>query len=49
MALAIMGSGFLILGLYFGYLAYFLSTPEGQEHQRQQREMNRMYFPQQQR
>ncbi|MBR31849.1 MAG: hypothetical protein CMN77_11080 [Spirochaetaceae bacterium] len=49
MALAIMGTGFLILGMYFGYLAYFLSTPEGQEHQRQQREMNRMYFPEQQR
>jgi hypothetical protein len=47
MGLAIMGGGFFIMGAYFGYLAYFLSTPEGQEHQRMQRELNRTYMPQQ--
>ena len=48
LALTIMGGGFFILGMYFGYLDYFLSTPEGKEHQRQQRELNRQYFPHQQ-
>ncbi|MCB1305318.1 MAG: hypothetical protein KDK37_13615, partial [Leptospiraceae bacterium] len=33
LGLRIMGAGFLIMGLYFGYMQYFLSTPEGKEIQ----------------
>lgn len=45
MALTIMGAGFLILGLYFGYLEYFLSTPAGKEFQQLQRDLNRQHLP----
>ncbi|MCB1139446.1 MAG: hypothetical protein KDK23_11850 [Leptospiraceae bacterium] len=44
LALTVMGAGFFILGMYFGYLAYFLSTPAGQDFQRLQRDLNRDYM-----
>ena len=37
----VLGFGLLILGAYYGYLAYFLSTPEGKAHQKLQRKMQR--------
>jgi hypothetical protein len=44
LALRIMAIGFLILGGYYGWLYYFLSTPEGKAIQELQKKLNQQYF-----
>ncbi len=39
--LIVLGGGFLILGLYYSYFTYYMSTPEGKAQQHLQNELNR--------
>lgn len=45
-ALRIMGIGFLILGLYYSWFYYYLSTDEGKAILKLQKQLNLDYFNQ---
>ena len=41
----IMGSGLMVLGLYYAYHTYYFSTEDGKKLQQMQKQMQRDYFP----
>jgi len=44
LGIMLLGGGLIVLGLYYGYHAYFFSTPAGKDYQRLQRDLERGYI-----